>query len=219
MRHRKSVHRATEPSLVPLADMLTNTVGIMLFILAFTVLTTGGAVIAKRLPLMHKTEAKALHFLCSSNEITPLDLSMSDKLPEAIGIKDVDGAQVFLRKFNVAEVEDDYFVVKGEGEIQYAGGSPRRLALSARFDPKAGKGTPASEIDKPNSPLMEALRTNSPTERYFHFFVRPDQLQLFYKARDIAARSNFSCGWFPMGATNPVMVSVNGVGGAASGPQ
>jgi hypothetical protein len=66
---------------------------------------------------------------------------------------------------------------------------------------------------------MQALRTNSPSNHYFHFFVRPDQLELFYKAREIAVRSNFSCGWFPMGTTNLIMVSISGGGGAASGPQ
>ena len=90
--------------------MLTNTVGIMLFILAFTVLTTGGVALAKRLPLMRKTEAKAVHFLCLSNQVIPVNLGLGEKLPEPFGRLDLSSARAFLKKFNEAQVEDDYAV-------------------------------------------------------------------------------------------------------------
>ena len=45
-----------EPSLVPMADMLTNTVGVVLFILIFTVLTAGAAVVINELASRRETD-------------------------------------------------------------------------------------------------------------------------------------------------------------------
>jgi hypothetical protein len=50
MRRTHLRRNSHEPTLVPMADMLTNTVGIVIFILIFIVLATGGVGVAKGLP-------------------------------------------------------------------------------------------------------------------------------------------------------------------------
>lgn len=73
MRRRAAIEQVTEPSLVPLADMLTNTVGIMLFILIFTVLATSTAAVGKYLPHEHTSTKDPLMIVCANGRIYPVD--------------------------------------------------------------------------------------------------------------------------------------------------
>lgn len=84
---RRSRRRAQfhEPSLVPLADMLTNTVGIVVFILIFTVLTAGGVVIAKRLPMEHPTEAEPAWFVCRNGRVFPMRHDLMERFKDVNG--------------------------------------------------------------------------------------------------------------------------------------
>src|SRR5438270_229857 len=67
-----------QPSLVPLADMLTNTVGIMLFILIFASLSAGRAVNFKHLPRERPTHADAVWMYSSGRKLVHFN-------PESLG--------------------------------------------------------------------------------------------------------------------------------------
>lgn len=68
------VRRSTthQPSLVPMADMLSNLVGIVLFILMFIVLTSSGASMLRYLPMEKKSSARPMNFICYDDKILPM---------------------------------------------------------------------------------------------------------------------------------------------------
>jgi hypothetical protein len=213
-RHRARVH---EPSLVPLADMLTNTVGIMVFILIFTVLTAGGVVLAKRLPRERTTEARPVHFFCAGGRVLPLrsgDLieEFLQPLGRPTSFYAVAG---WLRRFNERRVEDDYFVVTGDGDANYTDwglGRSVSLNLAAVCTPKEGRGETPAELKREDSPFRQLLKASQPSKQFIHFFVRPDSLEAFTAARDAAAAAGFDTGWLPFEQGQPVRFGLTGGG-------
>ena len=213
MNRRRNRHRNQEPSLVPLADMLTNTVGIMLFILAFTVLATGGVSIPKRLPMEQDTDSKPVYFLCIDDRILPVDFDDTDRLPKPFGTMDLAAATDFVKKGDNAEVENAFFRIRQSAKIQYANGIPSRLYATAEFFPKPGVGLALSIPDGTNRFFGITLDQYKIQERFIYFMVRPDAISTFYHARDIASKKGFRCGWGPLGPTNNVVVNLIGGGG------
>jgi hypothetical protein len=224
--NRRSWRPARAPfhdtSLVPMADMLTNTVGVMVFILIFTVLTAGGVVIAKRLPLERKLEARPLHFVCAGGRLLPLDSGkLIDEFVDPLGrpgsFYAVEG---WLKKFNGRRTEDEYFTVTGKGESHYTdldifGSRSVSLTLTVICAPKDGRGETLAELKLEASRLRQILKNHQPTQRFAHFLVRPDGLEAFAAAREVAAGLGFSTGWAPLDADDPVRFSISGGGRSA----
>jgi hypothetical protein len=218
MRKRRSRVKFHEPSLVPLADMLTNTVGITVFILIFTVLTAGGVVMVKRLPLEHTTEAEPLHFVCTGGRVLPLDA-------ENLGVRFMDPLgkpkggyefQAWTNKFNAQRIEDDFFVVTGDA--QYIDlGFYRTIYPVIVFTPREGTGDTANDLRAAASSFRKVLKENQPTNRFVNFLVRPDGVDIFLAARSVAIdEMNYSTGWSPLPQDKPIRF---GSGGRASKPQ
>src|SRR5262249_16767429 len=158
--------RFHEPSLVPLADMLTNTVGIMVFILIFTVLTAGGAVVVKRLPMERTSDAKPVHFVCAKGRIRPLnEEALVDDFMAPLGKPRSYGELTrWLVKFNAREVADRYFKGKGEGEAssdETPFGQPR-VSLALALVPIEGVGDTEAELDRPGAVVATTLAQLDP---------------------------------------------------------
>jgi len=190
-----------EPSLVPLADMLTNTVGIMIFILVFVVLVAGGAVAVKRFPVEHGSagERPSMHFLCSNARVRPFDADgLRDKFLEQIGSPLVLGQARWEHEFLAQQVEDQYLIFGG---IQDPEG------LWFRFTSKPGTGETEAELEKETSTFRSILREiagppqlgQPHLERrpFVYFHVDVDSIDVFLKARDIAASMGVGYGWLP----------------------
>jgi hypothetical protein len=101
-----------EPSLVPMADMLTNIVGVTLFILIFTVLTASGAIVRKRLPIEHATKAKPTAFLCAFGRTTPIDVDQTiEEFIRPLGTTITSSnAQDWFKRFKERRLETGSFV-------------------------------------------------------------------------------------------------------------
>jgi hypothetical protein len=220
MTRRRRKTKAQEPSLVPLADMLTNTVGIMLFILAFTLLGTGGASVLKRLPMEQETDAKPLYFLCLADRILPVDFKDTDRLPQPPpGRMDVDDARDFVRRGNGAEVENEFFTIRQTVRLIYEYGRPSRIVASAEYFPKRDAGIPKGDLMRTNLTLIETLNTNSTNRTFLYFLVQPEGMKLFFKARQIGANHGFRSGWGALGSTKNVVVGIIGGGGNIPKPE
>jgi hypothetical protein len=215
MRKRCARARFEEPSLVPLADMLTNTVGIVVFILIFTVLTAGGVVLAKRLPLERQTNAKPLHFFCAGNRVLPLRVDkLSDDFLDPLGrptsFYAVDG---WVRKVEARKIEDEYFVVTGKANTFYSSlgfGRSVSISLSLACEPKVGQGETAAELKQAGSRFRQMLTAAQTSGQFIHFFVRPDSLDVFESARNVATEINLGTGWRPMELDKPVRFGQSG---------
>ncbi|MGH9769907.1 MAG: hypothetical protein ACREAB_20985 [Blastocatellia bacterium] len=220
-RFRRRRNRAPfhETSLVPMADMLTNTVGVMVFILIFTVLTAGGVVIAKRLPLERSVEAEPLHFFCAGDRVSPLDNNLVSEFMKPLGrpgsFYAVEG---WLTRFNARRVEDEYFALTGDGESRYTDlgfGRSVSLDLTVICAPKEGSGETPADLKLATSRFRQLLKQHRPSERFIHLFVRPDSLEAFSAARAVAAETGFNTGWRPLNATDPAKFTLTGNGRTA----
>jgi hypothetical protein len=220
MRRRGRNIKAQEPSLVPLADMLTNTVGIMLFILAFTLLGTGGASIPKRLPMEQETDAKPIYFLCLADRILPVDFKETERLPQRpAGRMDEDDAKAYVGRGNGAEVENDFFKIRQTVRIIYENWRASEVRAFAEYFPKPNAGVLKGNLMQTNAIFIETLNSHATNESFLYFLVQPEGMDLFFKARDIGAKHGFRSGWGPLGPTNNVVVSILGRGGNVPKPE
>jgi len=218
MRRRQGNPPTNMSGLVPLADMLSNTVGIMLFILAFTVLQTGGVLIPKRLPMERKDkDRKPVFFVCCNERLLPLDGDLSDKLSEGLGDPTYETAESWVARFNRARAEDDFFTVEPNGEARFNRGafeSSVRLALTASYRPKPNAGDTRDGLKTAGSLFDIRISTLSKEDRFCYFLVYPDSVELFREARDYAeSKFGISSGWSPAIAGEPIKFNLRGGGG------
>lgn len=201
--------RFHEPSLVPLADMLTNTVGIVVFILIFTVLATGGAMVTKRLPMERASEAQPVRFLCVNGRVLPLDLeTLVDKFLAPLGEPKAQTASDFLRwrnSFNSHTLEDTYFQVLGKSDM---------YSIDLEFSPRPNVGDLLEDLEQPYSVLRQTLIKYTSSQRFAYFIVADDSIEVFVKARQIATKElGYGYGWRPTERNQPYQVSLGGSGG------
>jgi len=216
MRRRVAHTGFHEPSLVPLADMLTNTVGVMIFILIFTVLSAAAAFILKRLPMERKSDATALFVVCLGDQLFPMDEKLDKQFIEPLGVLNSYGnIDVWLKRFNKRQVEDEYFTVKGEGNVYYFDlffSRSAQLSLRLLFTPREGKGETKDSLRLSGNRFRKILSEKSPTDFFVYFIVYPDSLDAFATARTLVTGMNFETGWTPRGATDLFYQSLTGQG-------
>ena len=220
MRKRSTHSKEQEPSLVPLADMLTNTVGILFFILIFTVLATGGVVVTKRLPMEQSTDAKPLEFFCSDGRIVPLDANLMGRFLNPLGqLTSFDEVENWVKKFNERTIENDFFVVTGKGEAVYSGNyfsrRTARLILSLHYSWKEGTGEIDSEVQEPSSQFRKILKEHDHKKWFVNFNVHPTCINLFETTRSLAMEMEYKTGWTPM-SKNTVVFNIAGPSGTGT---
>lgn len=213
----KRLRRRTqsELSLVPLADMLTNTVGIVLFILIFTVLAAGGAVVAKRLPLERSTDASAVHFMCDDGRIYPVDASLIKALLERTGPIDGGKFQGWAKAFDGKQVKNDDIVVTGKAgltELTSNGFTVHEPRVLATVTARPGGGERAVDATRPSSRLRATLASLDPNKSFAHFLVAPNGIAAFNVARAEAAKFRLQPGWVPISGPEGVTFTLLGSG-------
>ena len=217
MRTRRTQTQFDEPSLVPLADMLTNTVGILVFILIFTVLTAGGAVIAKRLPVEHATKKSHVTFICWSNRLYPFPEELLDEFLKPLGKPEqsLSGFHDFVEKFKARKLENKYVKLTGEADINTmptVTGTTTSLDLTVVCTPKDGAGETAEELQSNGSEFHRWLASTDREKKCLVFLVRPDSIDVFGVARDMTVAAQFDTGWSPQLGDEPLRFSLTGQG-------
>lgn len=208
-----------QPSLVPMADMLTNTVGVMLFILIFTTLGAGGALIAKRLPREKKTDADSMYVLCVGGRLVKFDFrEIAEGFIKPLGKPSYDTARAWARRFSEHRFETEGILASGEAEANFSEGFLQsRVTFDAALslEPKPGAGEDIHAAVQPDSQYVQWLAGRNPRRYFVYFFVRPDSVALFQKARDVAASRGFGVGWAPLGSDEKMRFSLTGGGRSA----
>ena len=197
MRFRKRRGmEAVQPSLVPMVDLLSNTVGALVFIMIFTVMAASGVVVLKRLPLEHSSKAEPINFVCENERIIPLNnTELGQKLRRQWGSPDtIFDIYSWIARFNRLEVEDEHFIARGESTVSYSS-----YSLSIRFTPKPGAGETRTDLEKPDSVFRRRLTGSNSKTHFVHFYVRPDCIDSFTAARKIATDElGMGTGWMPL---------------------
>jgi hypothetical protein len=215
MRRRRA-ELFEQPSLVPMADMVTNTVGIMLFILIFVSLSAGGVVVSRHLPRERATEAQAVWLYCLGNRIVSFDPAELGKQLEApLGDPSFSTANEWAHAYSARKLVTGTLKIYGQANVQYtneATGRGARISKSVIILPRANQGEDLAAIRRPDSDFRHLLAEKNKTSDFFFFFVSPDSIPVFRAARDQATLAGFSVGWSPRAVNEPARISLSGSG-------
>jgi hypothetical protein len=217
MLRRRRKTSFEEPSLVPLADMLTNTVGIMVFILIFTVLTAGGAMVAKRLPMEREARVEdPKYYVCQGNRIYPLrPETVSQCVKQAQTIlqrrakpKSKADLAASARAIGNPTCQDEFARITLSPFVSEDGASAW-IDLSFEFSPWEKGGWTMANLGKNGSlSFLNDLQQADPGKTALMFWVKPDSVGVFTQARDLAAQHKFSYNWQTESADKPVTFSL-----------
>ena len=220
MRKKSGTLQTNSAGFVPMADMLSNTVGIMIFILAFTVLETGSVLIQKRLPMERNTDQKPAFYVCMNQRLIPLDTGISDSLFNGLDRPTYHTVREWVGKFNKSRAEDQFFSVLPKGEVLYDRNYLQNradLILTAEYQPKENIGDTIETVAQEDSLFDKSIQHLSNSGRFVYFLVYPCSIDLFRKAREYASvRYDLATGWNPVTAGEPIRFSLNGGGRGAT---
>jgi len=218
MRRRFIKEGNDNSGLIPFADLLSNSVGIIIFVLAFTVLQSAGGVVPMKLPIERSTQgSSSVIFVCYHDKLLPLNTDLTKSLFKGLPALKYDNADLWIRRFTQKRVEDECFTIVPEGETSYSGGAMDRsaqLILSASFYPKANAGEAEEALNRKESQISKSLSTIDSKKQFVYFLVYPDDIDLFRKAREVArTKYGLNVGWGPVGKDEPVRFSLSGGSG------
>ena len=196
-----------------MADMLTNTVGAVLFILIFTVLTAGGAVVVKRLPMERPTTAKPRYFVCVGGRVGALDVDADiDRFVDPlVSVIKSAGVERFLERFNAMRERIAAGVITGKAEIYETWGG-RYLRAVVNLEPFSTRGETDADLAKPTSAYRAEVARLRTKDTFARFVVYPDGLAAFKTARNVAESTGIGTHWILMEAGEPIRVCLAGCG-------
>ena len=193
MKRRRRKMQFHEPSLVPLADMLTNTVGIMVFILIFTVLTAGGATLLRRLPIEHPEPDvnRQEYYYCTQGKLYPIRDDVTDEIQKIDRAKfdsfnsgdHRDDMKLYISKLGARSKSDHYlkFTMTTEYFEENRG---NRIGYGAQYqcrcDPISDMGLEPWEIGREDGFFAQDLAKDSPRTTGLIFWVKPDSGNEWY---------------------------------------
>lgn len=218
--HHRDESSFEEPSLVPMADMLTNTVGIIVFILIFTVLAASGGELIKRLPRERKTEAGPRYYVCTGGKVYRLDDALVDKLIDQFredNSPPLAEGDTVGRTWTASDDALQLALRFRRQTIKYGSEPERRITrLSVIITPTEDGGEGPSELAKAGSKFRKDLKQTSKDKHFVMMWVQPDGVSAFRSAREIAVAEGFGVGWMPWSGDNKIEFGLGG--GPGDGP-
>jgi hypothetical protein len=213
MRHRRHSD-LQQPSLVPMADMLTNTVGIMLFVLILASLSAGAAVTFKRLPIERPTRKVPAVLFCSGGRMVHIDpAALQGQIEEGLPQPTFSTADEWARQYSARTAQTGDALVSGQASAEHSSGFFQQsvsIAKSIAVRRKADRGDDEQAVVSGKSAFHLLLSRSDRQRSFFFFVVDPDCIHLFRAARDRAVAAGFDTGWTPVGAGEPARFGPGG---------
>lgn len=233
MRNRGN-RRIEKPSqnLDSFLDILTNTVGVLMFIGLFVSLLAVESGPTIRTPLRKETNKSPKFFELRNNQVFLISAPVVEEkineltasLPSCERPEIEPNVPEYMYEYYLRKAEEyqlcmssrlerikSFYVDSGEYVVTIGGNG------GIVFQPKEGvKGETLRELGGKNSEFVDFLKQLNPRENYIAFIVRPDSFQVFRKARQIAWNLGFDVGWEPLGDDS---ILVFGSGGREVGVQ
>ncbi len=210
---RRRTEQFEQPSLVPMADMVTNTVGIMLFILIFVSLSAGGVVVARHVPREKHTEARAVWIYCSGGRIAYFDAEgLGKQMADRSGDPSATNAGLWAMRYSNQRIQTDVVEAAGDAFLESGG----HLSKSVLIRRRSNRGEDEAAIKNPDSAFQKLLAEKSRSANFFYFFVDPNSIHVFLAAREQATQAGFNAGWTPLDVDAPARISLSGGGREAN---
>jgi hypothetical protein len=190
-------------------DVLTNTIGVLVFVLLFVTLSAADASVLVRTPLRQETEKSALFLEIRGGRVLFIDTEkvqrdmnrMRSNLPD-ITYYTMDYVRDQIENFRTSTTN---YRVEMVGVIGYTN-------LSLRYRAKAGAGDSLSALADSTSSFQRLLGTKPPEKFYLAFLVRPDGFEAYREARKLAWSKGYQVGWEPMTADREIFIGGSGSG-------
>lgn len=209
-------------------DILTNTVGVLMFISLFVTLIAVESDSIIQTPLASETKKTPRFFEIRDNKLTYIDdEKVGDEIEQLIGNlpscnkpdfsvdDDLQGSQEYIRRMGNYrsciqsrsgrlvnfKTETDYYNVK----------MINAATFSLLYEPIPTKeGEDKDQIVLENSVYNEVLAKLNPNQDYLAFIVRPDSFPAFRAARQQAWAQGFEVGWEPHKEELPITFGSGG---------
>lgn len=212
-RPQRARGRAVPGNLDSFLDTLTNTVGVMIFVLLFVTLSAADATILVKTPLRTDTQKEEIFFEVRGNRVARLDSNA--------------GASNFGRfmeglprpsLWNLAYVVERVYGYSGDTEnhtVSVVGNvMSGRVGLAYRMKEQAGDTLKA--LRRADSRFQRILAHADTSRQFVAFIVREDGFEAFREARKQATARGFQSGWEPVQRSSDI---VFGSGGRTVGVQ
>jgi len=209
-------------SLDALMDILTCTVGIMIFVVVFTLLEAGGAVFEMNLPMLKdppKHQKREL-MVCSDGQIMPLSLNKAydnsfGKIRENMDIT-YNSLPEAIRKANNLKYEDDFFKYTfNYHEYRESYWRKYRFLYMTVNKKRDAPGEEIKSLNSAKSKFIEHISSFNNDSTWVAFFVDNESIEVYKKARKILKDNGFNVGWDPIEQDFfPLNVSYAGGGGS-----
>jgi hypothetical protein len=191
---RVARHRPEPGNLDSFLDIMTNVVGVLVFVLLFVTLAAADATVLVRTPLRSETDKQPIYFEAAAGHVIYVESPR--------GNEEVDSFLTGLPRiswYNLSYVLDrvDAFSAQTPNYTIDFTGSPLARGMGVRWRVRPGAGERVKVVKDTASAYQHVLRTLDPDTAYLAFIVRPDGLEAFRAARDVATRHGLSSGWEP----------------------
>jgi hypothetical protein len=198
-------------------DVLTNIVGVLIFVSLFASLAANGGAPKTHLtiqtPLASTTDKEPLWFEIQNNKVSYLNLrqirnkeiELSGNLPNCN--KPSSGDSVSLSNYQSCllsilgrqsnfKVDTDSYQVRTVDQ-----------GVSLLFEPLSNNiGETATQLTAANSAYQQVLSKSNPNKDYLAFIVRPDSFEAFRDARKQAWEAGYQVGWEPLEQDAPIKI-------------
>jgi len=121
-----------------------------------------------------------------------------------------DGFRDFAAKFNDLVIEDANLRLTGEAKVVDLFMIRTELDLVIVCTPKEGAGEGAAQLKQPQSSFRRMLSEADPKSQFIFFLARPDSIDVFCAARELAATMQLSTGWSPLRPGEPALFALTG---------
>jgi hypothetical protein len=215
---RRPIRSATSLNLDPLMDVVTNVVGVMLFVVIFAVMAARSTAVHLFTPLLARPaeNRQRVLFLCTEGRIRRYDWDMAfNKAAERAKGLTFDGVPKFVDTYNALDLKDDNFTYR----LSYATEDlilqkTRKVFLIV--DERSG--TPSATGDDGLETFGKTLEVLSPEHNWIVFLVDEQSIDVYRRARDRASAARFAIGWDPGRRSFPDKECILGCGRGSTQP-
>jgi hypothetical protein len=236
MRHRRqrnSYHPAQ--NLDSFLDILTNTVGVLMFISLFVSLLAVEAGTIIRTPLRSPTKKEPKFFEVRNNQVFYLNdpqlnseiNQMLAAIPNCVKPEVPENIPNHLSNYYLEEVEK-YSKCINNRNLYFESFYYDNAAYIVTFTPEgslkyqaqpSAQGDTIQKIKNNQSDLEKILTQLNPDANYIAFVVRPDSFSAFRTARQKAWNLGYEVGWEPFSQNKTLVFAFFGSGGRTIGVQ
>ncbi|MDJ0662124.1 MAG: hypothetical protein QNJ42_21955 [Crocosphaera sp.] len=227
MRTRRYRHlNSPNQNLDSFLDILTNTVGVLMFISLFiTVVAVESSTIVTT-PLVSNTEKKPRFFEVRNNKISYINDEEIDRqitllmknlpecsVPELPTNLDTYTYQYYLNRIQEyencrAQTLQSFQRFRGETEHYKVKFYDLDALIYEPITPETGESY--KTIAQTDSSFNQTLEKFDPQTDYLAFLVRPDSFSAFRMARKQAWKAGYNVGWEPLKQETPIVFGSNG---------